>query len=1169
MNKKFISLRSEFLRCVDKRVRYIHHIFVIKNYLKQNIIPKGFRIKFHSNIGPPDLFNKISHNSSIKVMLKTVNFYTKELKNISSKANHCFQCIDSEFPQFISLVCNQMQAKMALLNSKLIKTHFKKFMLDNVDFSKISVRSIFEPMYGKIFPVHTCEKVTLTIDNVDVDLAINDEIPIILSKSGSVFESLDTECRVTTNTPNSIQSTLHPIGSEDDIVNPLMDLSGQENTTLSENLYSLDTSVHSDLDSNLIDNSLVDILASLAQPSEYDTISQPLNSSTTSLSGVDDNTSQCLLTDMPITKLSDLSKNELKSTILEKFQIPPYEPIILSKSMDIPSDFISLCKKGPSFVPTSQHVDWLQIQKDFDNFCNTMRRAINEYDPKSDPHAISSAPADDLVRPPCKPKFSRIAKCNNKAVEVFLDCVKTDIFADTSYKPPKFNLSKPERDAMKWWQSQILQNKDSTVCIRLQDKGTRFVIVDKAEDILKAEAQISRSSFDKVNIDLTGKHIQQVKAWADKWLKREKISQSWYNFIVNHNAIPGKNSTLYKTHKTNIPVRLLTTGCNTAIENLCSFIEAHTYPLAENIPSRIRDTNHLLEIIDDINETPLPEDAMLVSFDIVNMFPSISNEQGIACVKKALATRKSKKPPSECILEALKISLTCNNSQFNGQHLLQTDGTAQGAKNSCSYADLATVHIDEKINQARKRKFSELSVYKKYRDDVFSIWIGDPFRLDDFLDFINTLDKNLKFTLEIGLLLKPVFSTDVNDLSLFITSYILKSDCIIIKSLKFEVIDDGIFTMWTDRISKIELLMSSVNALHPTKRFTPIIGKHKLRFLDLEILLKNHHLAHTVYRKPTNSQMYLDFSSCHPPGCKKGIAKGVALRLRRICSSTPEYIKQAKLFMGALVARGHDPSIVYSEFDKILKTPRSATRLKRSDKDISKTMFITNYNPNAPNISNILSKNMHILKSDPIATKLFPSISTVFKRNKNLKECILRADPFSVREKSVDLYYGTKHCGKSCDLCESLTHGDKFTSFATGRVFNIRKCINCNSKYVIYLFHCSNCESQGVGSTNAMKKRWSNYKSHCNKMKNTCSISRHFNEVCRCAANPVNFMKIQLIDCLDNVEHLTPDEADCLLLEKEKFWIGTLITMQKGMISTHDWYRKTRSGGEDFESEYN
>ena len=51
--------------------------------------------------------------------------------------------------------------------------------------------------------------------------------------------------------------------------------------------------------------------------------------------------------------------------------------------------------------------------------------------------------------------------------------------------------------------------------------------------------------------------------------------KKWPSFIVHPNAQLGKKSTFYKMHKPKIPIRLLTTGCNTAIENLAIFVEKH------------------------------------------------------------------------------------------------------------------------------------------------------------------------------------------------------------------------------------------------------------------------------------------------------------------------------------------------------------------------------------------------------------------------------------------------------------------------------------------------------------------------------------------------------------------------------------------------------------------
>ena len=70
---------------------------------------------------------------------------------------------------------------------------------------------------------------------------------------------------------------------------------------------------------------------------------------------------------------------------------------------------------------------------------------------------------------------------------------------------------------------------------------------------------------------------------------------------TNDEALSGKNSTLYKTHKEGIPIRLLATGCNTAIGKLSRFIEKICAPLTNNINARIKNTEHLLQIIDNIN----------------------------------------------------------------------------------------------------------------------------------------------------------------------------------------------------------------------------------------------------------------------------------------------------------------------------------------------------------------------------------------------------------------------------------------------------------------------------------------------------------------------------------------------------------------------------------------
>ena len=119
-------------------------------------------------------------------------------------------------------------------------------------------------------------------------------------------------------------------------------------------------------------------------------------------------------------------------------------------------------------------------------------------------------------------------------------------------------------------------------------------------------------------------------------------------------------------------------GCNTAVESLFILVEKVLYGIASNLPSRIKDIGHMLDIIGKINNSNLPTNSIRVGFNIVNMFPSIDSKSGLKSVHDLLELHDSKFPPTNCVIEARELCLSCNNSIFNNTNYLQTDGTAQG-----------------------------------------------------------------------------------------------------------------------------------------------------------------------------------------------------------------------------------------------------------------------------------------------------------------------------------------------------------------------------------------------------------------------------------------------------------------------------------------------------------
>ena len=90
------------------------------------------------------------------------------------------------------------------------------------------------------------------------------------------------------------------------------------------------------------------------------------------------------------------------------------------------------------------------------------------------------------------------------------------------------------------------------------------------------------------------------------------------------------------------------------------------------------------------------------------MFPNIDNVRGMEAVRSLLDSRSAKSQSTECIMEGLEIFLLHNNSRFANIHLLQTNGIASGAPNSCSCCDIATSHLDNIINEKTATQFHAL-----------------------------------------------------------------------------------------------------------------------------------------------------------------------------------------------------------------------------------------------------------------------------------------------------------------------------------------------------------------------------------------------------------------------------------------------------------------------------
>ena len=271
-------------------------------------------------------------------------------------------------------------------------------------------------------------------------------------------------------------------------------------------------------------------------------------------------------------------------------------------------------------------------------------------------------------------------------------------------------------------------------------------------------------------------------------------------------------------------------------------------------------------------------------------------------------------------------------------------------------------------------------------------------------------------------------------------------------------------------------------------------------------------------------------------------------------------IKKAREYSAYLVARGHNPFTVELAFKNVRELSVTQSRQKVSGPSkVNKPIFLTKYNPLGPNIQMIMKKQAHLLRTVGAMSVLPNGVMTAFKRERNLKELLTRADPYTIKTPQC-VSGGFTPCGKKCDSCQNFVQPvSSVTSFATGKIFFVRPKLNCNSKYVVYCAVCSKCKKQGVGSTVDWKPRLRNYKSHVKKKLLTCGIVKHFVEDCVDTSDPCGHIQFILVDCVTNADNLSSEALEDLLLAKEKFWIGTLVTQHAGMNRSHDWNRSCRT----------
>ena len=121
----------------------------------------------------------------------------------------------------------------------------------------------------------------------------------------------------------------------------------------------------------------------------------------------------------------------------------------------------------------------------------------------------------------------------------------------------------------------------------------------------------------------------------------------------------------------------------------------------------------------------MPDNAILVTADVVGLYPSIPHHTGLIALKEALDKSLSKKIPTDDLIRMAEFVLS------NSDAFQQISGTAIGTKFEPPYA---CIYMDQVEQKFLAMQINQPLIWLRYID-IFFIWTHGEKELEKFVKF--------------------------------------------------------------------------------------------------------------------------------------------------------------------------------------------------------------------------------------------------------------------------------------------------------------------------------------------------------------------------------------------------------------------------------------------------
>jgi hypothetical protein len=706
---------------------------------------------------------------------------------------------------------------------------------------------------------------------------------------------------------------------------------------------------------------------------------------------------------------------------------------------------------GLNFCPVPHQVDILQLKEDFQRFSRNLR--LREY--------FSNQDSSPYVPNPFKAQSTFTPSTNRcRFLDTYISAVESQIFAALEEQAPFYkNLNSAQSKAL----LELRSNRQ--IVIREADKGSGVVIMDRDRYVAEAHRLLGdRNTYVPLANDPSNDYLPELQSLIQTALSNGTIDQDMALHAVPTSFSPARFYLIPKVHKSGCPGRPVVSCSGSLSEKTSELVDFLIKPFLVNVPSYLRDTRDFLQKIRSNNS--FPDNTLLASVDVVNLYPSIPHEDGLRALSKFLEHQGMLRTQIQDIVALARFVLTRNYFEFGPDFFLQISGTAIGTKMAPTYA-IIFLHILETqfLASVPFKPFCWL----RFIDDIFVIWNHGESEFLKFIDSINSAHPSISFT--------EVHSPEE----------VPFLDVLVKQSPSKEVITD-LYTKPTD--THMYLHPASCHPGHvkrsiaysQARRILSICSSHEtaLTRLDslVQFLVRRGHAKTKVRREVDRAIRSVSPPSSLPPSPPLPVPVPEPPRVNFVLTYHPGLPNINEILRSQHHLLHLNPNLRTA----IPLPPRLAFR-------------------KPPNLRNSLCRGR------------LPSVDLPPPRTTTCRPCSVKKAGMTLR-------------GPRCNICPLLPEQNVIQSYSTNKFFKFKGSdSDCDSRLVVYCLTCTFCHLQYVGRSENFRLRVNNHKSCINLKRASehgCSaLYEHFSR----ADHSLDYVKFTILEVCETISDMKKAEV--------------------------------------------